>query len=99
MWLAYFAGAAHALGAPPPPPTVPTGRIVQFIDTQELEDHADISVEFACLVRYVTNIPASHGSSTRITLRLGPDCGARFGFIAPELPLVVDREVVVGQQV
>jgi tetratricopeptide (TPR) repeat protein len=78
------------MAAPPPapPPTLPVGRIVQFIDTHEFEDHADISIEFACSVRYVTNIPASHGSSTRITLRLGPDCGTQFGLIAPELPLV-----------
>jgi tetratricopeptide (TPR) repeat protein len=88
VWIAYFAGVGQALGAPPQPPTIPAGRIVQFIDTQELEDHADISIEFACSVRYVTNIPASHGSSTRITLRLGPDCATQFGLIAPELPLV-----------
>ena len=84
--IAYSVGAAQALGAPAP--AIPAGRIVQFIDTQELEDHADISIDFACSVRYVTNIPVGHGSSTRITLRLGPDCAARFGLIAPELPLV-----------
>jgi tetratricopeptide (TPR) repeat protein len=88
VWIACLAGVGQALGAPPQPPTIPAGRIVQFIDTQELEDHADISIEFACSVRYVTNIPASHGSSTRITLRLGPDCATQFGLIAPELPLV-----------
>lgn len=67
---------------------LPTGPIVQIIDTQELEDHAEITVQFACSVRYVGNNPVSHGSSTTITLRLGPDCGMQFGTIAPELPLV-----------
>lgn len=62
--------------------------MVKFIDTQELEDHADISIEFACSVRYVANVPASHGESTRITLRLGPDCGPQLSSVIPELPLV-----------
>jgi hypothetical protein len=64
------------------------GPMVRFIDTQELEDHADISIEFACSVRYVTNIPASHGESTKITLRLGPDCGPQVSPLLPELPVV-----------
>ena len=62
--------------------------MVKFIDTQELEDHADISIEFACSVRYVTNVPASHGDRTTITLRLGPDCGPQLSSVSPELPLV-----------
>src|SRR5215831_13722303 len=90
LYIACLGGSAASMAAPaaPPPPatTLPVGRIVQFIDTQEFGDHADISIEFSCSVRYVANIPASHGSSTRITLRLGPDCGT-FGVIAPELPL------------
>jgi tetratricopeptide (TPR) repeat protein len=81
-WL-YMASALAA-------PTVGTfaGPMVRFIDTQELEDHADISIEFACSVRYVTNVPASHGESTKITLRLGPDCGPQLSSVIPELPLV-----------
>jgi len=62
--------------------------MVRFIDTQELEDHADISIEFACSVRYVINIPANHGDSTKITLRLGPDCGPQLSPLLPELPVV-----------
>ncbi len=69
-------------------PGLPLGPIVQLIDAQEREDHTDISIQFACSVRYVTNAPASHGSSTTITLRLGPDCGTQLGTIPPELPLV-----------
>jgi tetratricopeptide (TPR) repeat protein len=89
LCIACIGGGAASVAAPPPapPPTLPAGRIVQFIDTQEFENHADISIEFSCSVRYVNNVPASHGSSTRITLRLGPDC-QQFGVIVPELPLV-----------
>ena len=65
-----------------------SGPLVQFIDTDEREDHADISIQFSCSVRYVSNTPASHGSSTTITLRLGPDCGIPLGYVPPELPLV-----------
>jgi tetratricopeptide (TPR) repeat protein len=64
------------------------GPMVQLIDTQELEDHVEISVQFACSVRYVSNTPVSHGTGTTITLRLGPDCGTQFSSIPPELPLV-----------
>jgi tetratricopeptide (TPR) repeat protein len=67
---------------------LPNGPLVQFIDTHESEDHADISIEFTCSARYVTNLPASHGTSTTITLRLGPDCGTQLGLVPPELPLV-----------
>src|SRR6202035_1358742 len=56
-------------------PGMPLGPLVQFIDTDEREDHADISVQFSCSVRYISNTPMNHGSSTLITLRLGPDCG------------------------
>jgi tetratricopeptide (TPR) repeat protein len=67
---------------------LPLGPIVQLIDAVESSDHADISITFACSVRYVTNTPVSHGSSTTVTLRLGPDCGIQAGAIPPELPLV-----------
>jgi len=81
--------AGFAAGAVAAPISVlPIGPIVQLIDTQELEDHAEISVQFACSVRYVTNTPVSHGTGTTITLRLGPDCGTQFSSLPPELPLV-----------
>ena len=87
-----FAGPLAASVAAPAPaifaPGLPLGPIVQLIDTQEHEDHADISIQFACSVRYVTNTPVSHGSSTTITLRLGPDCGTQLGTIPPELTLI-----------
>jgi len=64
------------------------GPLVQLIDADQREDHTDISIQFNCSVRYVTNAPRDHGSSTRITLRMGPDCGARLFSLPPELPLV-----------
>jgi tetratricopeptide (TPR) repeat protein len=81
-------GALAANAGAAPGSILPVGPIVQLIDTQELEDHAEISVQFACSVRYVTNTPVSHGTGTTITLRLGPDCGTQFSSLPPELPLV-----------
>ena len=45
---------------------------------------------FSFLARCATSPirPATHGSSTSITLRLGPDCGSRLSSLPPELPLV-----------
>ena len=71
-----------------PVSAMPTGQLVQFIDTDERDDHADITVQFSCTARYITNMPLNHGSSVRITLRLGPDCGALLGAFPPEMPLV-----------
>jgi tetratricopeptide (TPR) repeat protein len=81
-------GGLAANGWAAPGSILPVGPIVQLIDTQELEDHAEISVQFSCSVRYVTNTPVSHGTGTTITLRLGPDCGTQFSSLPPELPLV-----------
>jgi tetratricopeptide (TPR) repeat protein len=67
---------------------MPMGPLVQVIDTDERDDHVDISVQFSCSVRYIGNTPINHGSSTTITLRLGPDCGSLGNAFAPELPLV-----------
>jgi hypothetical protein len=88
MALLIGVAALSATAAAAPGSILPMGPIVQLIDTQELEDHAEISIQFACSVRYVTNTPVSHGTGTTITLRLGPDCGTQFGTLPPELPLV-----------
>jgi tetratricopeptide (TPR) repeat protein len=64
------------------------GPLVQLIDAQLRDDHADLSVQFACQVRYITHAPTSRGAHVTIGFRLGPDCGTQFGTIAPELPLV-----------
>ena len=64
------------------------GPLVQFIDANVRDDHTDILVQFACTVRYLNNTPVSHGASTRITLRLGPDCGALLGNVPSEFPQI-----------
>ena len=64
------------------------GPIVQLIDAQDQGDHTEITVTFACSVRYMANTPVSHGTGTTITLALGADCGSQFGTLPPELPLV-----------
>ena len=55
----------------PPPRLRALGPLVQFIDTDEHDDHADMSVQFCCTVHYIANAPVDHGGSTTITLRLG----------------------------
>jgi tetratricopeptide (TPR) repeat protein len=64
------------------------GPLVQVIDADERDDHVDISIQFSCSVRYISNTPMSRGTSTTITLRLGPDCGSLLNVFPPELPLV-----------
>jgi hypothetical protein len=68
--------------------SMPSGPLVQLIDTNLQPDHADISVQFSCSTRYIVNTPANYGSSTRITLRLGPDCGSLLSIVPPEFPQV-----------
>jgi tetratricopeptide (TPR) repeat protein len=75
--------------AAPPIIQIPQmGPLVQVIDANERDDHVDISVQFSCSARYISNTPISHGSSTTITLRLGPDCGSLLNVFPPEVPLV-----------
>ena len=64
------------------------GPLVQVIDADERDDHVDISIQFSCSVRYISNAPMSRGTSTTITLRLGPDCGSLLNVFPPEMPLV-----------
>ncbi len=77
--------AAAAPGAARGIPTL-SGSLVQLIDADTKDDHTNILVQFACTVRFLGNTPASHGKNTRITLRLGPDCGSSLASIAPEFP-------------
>ncbi len=63
-----------------------SGPLVQFIDTNEHEDFADVTVQFACSARSLGNFPIDHGASTTITLRLGADCGNLLNGVAPEFP-------------
>lgn len=100
-WLTAAGGTSWAAAPAHSGPAPGLGSsLVQIIDTDMREDHADISVQFSCSVRYLGNTPLSHGESTRITLRLGPDCGALLGAVAPEFPLVGGGEdLVTGARV
>jgi SPOR domain len=79
--------ATDAFGAPPAL-SLPSGPLVQVVDTNLQPDHADISVQFSCSARYITNTPANFGSNTRIRLRLGPDCGSLLNIVPAEFPQV-----------
>jgi hypothetical protein len=83
-----LSGAALAAAPNLPPGPALGSQLLQFIDAQELEGHTDVSAQFVCTVSYLGNAPLNHGSSTVITLRLGPDCGGFLGSLTPELPLV-----------
>lgn len=80
--------ALRGVAAVPIIPTPQLGPLVQFIDATEREDHVDISVQFSCSARYISNSPISHGNNTVITLRLGTDCGSLLNVVPPEVPLV-----------
>jgi len=97
-WVAGALGilfSLSSLSAQPPSPIPLPGsvfagptQLVNQIDAQESDDHADLSVQFACSMRYLTNAPLNRGQSTTITLRLGPDCGGFNRTVTPEFPLV-----------
>lgn len=89
LWALVSLPGAAALAAPfPGLGGAPQGPVVQLIDTSESGDHTDVSVEFSCSMRYISNTPVSHGSQVTIRLMLGPDCGSSLQTVPPELPLV-----------
>jgi tetratricopeptide (TPR) repeat protein len=86
-----LASAGLPVLAAPAAPLMPLpqlGPLVQVIDADERDDHVDISIQFSCSVRYISNTPMSRGTNTTITLRLGPDCGSLLNVFPPEMPLV-----------
>jgi tetratricopeptide (TPR) repeat protein len=76
-----------------------SGPLVQLIEVDTREDHSNILVQFSCSVRYINNVPVSHGTSTRITLRLGPDCGSLLGNLPPEFPNIGGGNLVTNARV
>ena len=76
--------ARAALGVP----QAPLGPLVQSIETTESAHHIDLTVQFACSMRYLSHTSTRFGESTTIRLMLGPDCGPPTQTIPPELPLV-----------
>ncbi len=86
--LAAASGPAAAAATAPIAAAPLSNQLVQVIDVDEREDHADISIQFACTVNYLGNTPQSRGTGTTVTLRLGPDCGSLLRAVPPELPLI-----------
>ena len=76
--------ARAALGVP----RAPLGPLVQSIEATESANHVDLTVQFACSMRYLSHTSTRYGESTTIRLMLGPDCGPPTQAIPPELPLV-----------
>lgn len=74
--------AAQALSAGASDP------LIDLIDADEQSDHVNITVQFRCTIRYVGHSPASTGSSVRVQLRLGADCGVADAGRVPENPSV-----------
>ena len=76
--------ARAALGVP----QAPLGPLVQSIEASGSAHHVDLTVQFACSMRYLGHTSTQYGESTTIRLMLGPDCGPPTQTIPPELPLV-----------
>ena len=66
----------------------PFGPLVQFINSDERDEHVDITVQFSCSARYIGNMPLNYGSATTIRLRLGPDCGSLVNSLPAEMPMI-----------
>ncbi len=65
---------------------VPT-RLVDIVEVSDHEDQVDLTVQFNCSVRYITQLPASEGAEVRVQLQPLGDCGVLPGNpIASELP-------------
>ncbi len=93
-WIVALTADAAPAPAPSPAPAgglaaaALSGPLVELIDVNERDDHADVTVQFTCSVRYVANTPVSRGNSTRITLRLGRDCSGFQGLMPSENPVI-----------
>jgi tetratricopeptide (TPR) repeat protein len=100
--MAIFIGLLGLIGNSPAAslPAAPFGPLVQFINSDERDDHVDITVQFSCSARYLGNMPLNHGSATTIRLRLGPDCGSLVNSLPAELPMIGgSSQLVTGARV
>ncbi len=84
----FASGIGTARAAALAVPLTQMGPFVEVIDASERDDHVDISVQFSCSARYISNSPVGHGTRTTITLRLGPDCGSLLNILPPEIPQI-----------
>jgi tetratricopeptide (TPR) repeat protein len=49
-------------------------RLLEGSSVTERDDHLDLAIDFTCVLRYQTHMPASEGDKLRVTLRIGADC-------------------------
>jgi SPOR domain len=62
------------------------GRLIDGVDATERSDHVDISILFACGLRYMSHLPAMEGDTVRLRFTPLPDCGNLNGSLtAPPL--------------
>lgn len=89
---ALFAFLAATLSATPAPAQISTTgpfRLLEVIEVSDHDDQADITMAFACSMRFVANVPASEGKEVRIQLAPLPDCRlSPLSQIPSELPPV-----------
>lgn len=78
------AGAAHAQGA---------GRLVEEVGVSEQAGDANVTLVFACRMRYLTHAPASRGDLLRVRLVPQADCGAPAAAWSMP-PVLEDRGVI-----
>src|SRR5215469_8776216 len=87
--LSQIAGSPQLAAGPP--------RYVDTIGVSVEDDRADVTVIFACSMRYLTHLPASQGTELRIELRPLADCGiGSRPLLASELPPVLGGAEVVS---
>ena len=91
--IALLCTAPHARAALPA--AAPIGPLVQSIEATGATNHVDLTVQFACSMRYLSHSSTRYGESTTIRLMLGPDCGPPTQTIPPELPLVGGGAAIV----
>jgi len=76
------------------------GRFVDVIEVIERDDQVDVTVQFNCSMRYITQAPPSEGKQLRIQLEPLADCGlgafARGLQLTSELPPVSGGAGILG---
>ncbi|MBV8806200.1 MAG: SPOR domain-containing protein, partial [Sinobacteraceae bacterium] len=53
----------------------PPGRFIDVVDVSDRGDQVDLTIQFNCSMRYLTNVPVSQGAEVRVQLQPLPDCG------------------------
>lgn len=53
----------------------PSARLIDVVEVDDHDSQVDITVSFACSMRYLTHLPATHGRRLSIELQPLADCG------------------------